>query len=159
MTITLEQIDELRKRANVSFEDARDALEKCDGDLVQALVYLEKNGKIKSTAACEPKESLWDKFKALVKRGNNTRFIIWKKERTILNLSVTLSIIIAILAFHISVIGLLIALILGFRFKFEKSNGEGLKVNETFDKMHEDMENIKKKFAVDVLNKECTTKQ
>jgi ribosome recycling factor len=85
MTITLEQIDELRRRANVSFEDAREALQECNGDLVEAIVYLEKNGKIKSTNSSEPKDSLWDKFKALVNKGNNTRFIMYKKDKTIIN--------------------------------------------------------------------------
>ena len=42
MSVNLELIDELRKRANVSYEDARDALEKCNGDMVEALIYLEK---------------------------------------------------------------------------------------------------------------------
>ena len=158
MTITLEQIDELRKRANVSFEDAREALQECNGDLVEAIVYLEKNGKIKSTNSSEPKDSLWDKFKALVNKGNNTRFIMYKHDKTIINLSVTISIIVAALAFHIAVIGLVIALIAGYRFKFVKNNGEDMKVNETLDKMHNNIDNIKKKFADDVLKDESTAK-
>ena len=47
MSINLEQIDELRKRANVSYEDAKNALEQSDGNLIDALVYLEKQNKIK----------------------------------------------------------------------------------------------------------------
>lgn len=158
MTITLEQIDELRKRANVSFEDAREALQECNGDLVEAIVYLEKNGKIKSTSSSEPKDSFWDKFKALVNKGNNTRFIMYKRDKTIINLSVTISIIIAALAFHIAIIGLVVALVAGYRFKFVKNNGEDMKVNETLDKMHNNIDNIKKKFADDVLKDESTAK-
>lgn len=158
MTITLEQIDELKKRANVSFEDARMALQECNGDLVEALVYLEKNGKINSTNSSEQKESLGDKFKTLLDKGNNTRFIIWKKDKTILNLSVTISIIIAVLAFHVSIIGLVVALIFGYRFKFEKKNGEDMKVNETLDKMHDDIDNIKRKFTDDVEKDKNTAK-
>ncbi len=158
MIITLEQIDELRKRANVSFEDAREALQECNGDLVEAMVYLEKNGKIKSKNSCESKDSLWDKFKALVNKGNNTRFIMYKKDKTIINLSVTISIIISALAFHIAIIGLVVALVAGYRFKFVKNNGENMKVNETLDKMHNNIDNIKKKIADDVLKDESTAK-
>ena len=43
---TLEQVDKLRERANVSFEDAREALDQSNGDLLDALIYLEKNGKV-----------------------------------------------------------------------------------------------------------------
>ena len=37
MTITLEQVDKLRERANVSFEEAKIALEQNNGDLLDAL--------------------------------------------------------------------------------------------------------------------------
>ncbi len=39
----------LRERANVSFEEARDALRACNGDLLDALVYLEKLGLAKNS--------------------------------------------------------------------------------------------------------------
>ena len=47
MSINLEQIDELRKRANVSYEDAKNALEQNEGDIIKSLIYLEKQNKIK----------------------------------------------------------------------------------------------------------------
>ena len=52
MAVKLELIDELRKRANVSYEDAKDALEKCNGDIVEALIYLEKQNKTKTEDNC-----------------------------------------------------------------------------------------------------------
>ena len=39
--ITLEQIDLIMKRANVTYTEAKEALEKCGGDTVEALIYLE----------------------------------------------------------------------------------------------------------------------
>ena len=48
MSINLEQIDELRKRAKVSYEDAKNALEESAGNFVEALAYIEKQNKIKS---------------------------------------------------------------------------------------------------------------
>ncbi|WP_369702635.1 UBA domain-containing protein [Clostridium moutaii] len=47
MTISIEQIDSLRKRANVNYKKAKEELEKCNGDLVEALLYLEEQNKIK----------------------------------------------------------------------------------------------------------------
>lgn len=44
--VTLEQVERLREKANVSFEDAKTALEASDGDLLNALIYLEKQGKV-----------------------------------------------------------------------------------------------------------------
>jgi hypothetical protein len=43
---TLEQVEKLREKANVSFEEAKAALDACDGDLLEALIYLEKQGKV-----------------------------------------------------------------------------------------------------------------
>lgn len=40
--VTLEQIDELRKRVNVSYEEAKKTLEKNDGDLIKSIIELEK---------------------------------------------------------------------------------------------------------------------
>ncbi len=42
MKVTLEQIDELRNRVNVSYEEAKHTLEKNDGDLIKSIIELEK---------------------------------------------------------------------------------------------------------------------
>ena len=43
---TFELIEALRKKANVSFEDAKEAMEACDYNMLDAMVYLEKQGKV-----------------------------------------------------------------------------------------------------------------
>ena len=48
MDITLELVEQLRKRAHVSYEEARAVLEEADGDLLAALILLEQRGKIRS---------------------------------------------------------------------------------------------------------------
>lgn len=49
-----EKVEKLRERANVTFEEAKAALDACGGDLLDAMVYLEKMGKVK-----EPKQSTY----------------------------------------------------------------------------------------------------
>lgn len=49
-----EKVEKLRERANVTYEEAKAALEACDGDLLDAMVYLEKEGKTK-----EPEQSTY----------------------------------------------------------------------------------------------------
>ena len=46
MSVTLEQVERLRAHAAVSYEEARRALEACDGDLLDALILLEREGRI-----------------------------------------------------------------------------------------------------------------
>ena len=41
-----EKVEMLTKKANVSFEDAKEAMEACNYDMLDAMIYLEKNGKV-----------------------------------------------------------------------------------------------------------------
>jgi len=43
---TLEQVEKLREKANVSFAEAKAALDATGGDLLDALIHLEKQGKV-----------------------------------------------------------------------------------------------------------------
>ena len=40
-----EKVDQLRERANVSYEEAKDALDKANGDILDAMILLEREGK------------------------------------------------------------------------------------------------------------------
>ena len=46
MEVTLELVEQLRQHADVSYEEARAALEHSGGDLLEALIWLERMGKI-----------------------------------------------------------------------------------------------------------------
>ncbi|MFZ3131206.1 MAG: DUF4342 domain-containing protein [Desulfosporosinus sp.] len=43
---TLEQVEKLRAMANVSYDEAKTALDMSNGDLLDAIIYLEKQGKV-----------------------------------------------------------------------------------------------------------------
>lgn len=51
MAVTLEQVEALRARAEVSYEEARAVLEDCGGDLLDALIALERAGKLRPDGA------------------------------------------------------------------------------------------------------------
>ncbi|MCL2057022.1 MAG: DUF4342 domain-containing protein [Oscillospiraceae bacterium] len=42
----IDLVEQLRSRANVTYDDAREALDACGGDLLDAVIYLEKQGKV-----------------------------------------------------------------------------------------------------------------
>ena len=44
--ISLEQVERLREKADVSYDEAKAALEAANGDLLEALINLEKQGKV-----------------------------------------------------------------------------------------------------------------
>lgn len=111
MTVSLELIEMLRERANVSYEEAKEALEKCNDDVVEALIYLEKQDKIKTPPKDAPaKSGFWATVKKLIKTCNETKMIISKDGLTIVDLPLTVIILITIIAAPITIIGLAAAL-------------------------------------------------
>lgn len=148
MTFNLDHIDELKRRANVSYGDAKEALEHCNGDLLEALIYLEKENRIKP----EKEHNCPSKMKSLFHKANNTRFVIKKKDRTVLDLSVTVSVILTVFASYIVIPVLLLALVTGHRMKFKGKGGEDIKVNETLNKISNVVDTAKKKLTEEDLN-------
>ena len=47
---TLEQVEKLCAMANISYEEAKAALDAANGDLLEAIIYLEKQGKVHAPA-------------------------------------------------------------------------------------------------------------
>ena len=154
MTINLEQIDELKKRTNASYEDVKKALEECNGDMVEALIYLEKQKKINTEEKTTTDNfgSFIKAVKRIIKKGNETKFIVKKGDSIILSIPVTIVVIITVVAPYITVVALILALLTGHRIKFQGKNGENMKVNETLDKVSDSVVNLKKKLAEDDVN-------
>lgn len=51
MVVTLEQVEKLKEKANVSYEEAKAVLERHNGDLLEALIELERRGKAQTAAS------------------------------------------------------------------------------------------------------------
>lgn len=144
MTITLEQIDELRRRANVSYNDAKEALEASNGNILDALVYLENHKDVNT----KEKESVTftEVVKKIIKKGNETDFMIKKENQNVLKVPVTVATGVAILAPHVAAIGVGISLVTGHKIRFKGQNGEDMKVNKAMDKVSNAVDNIKSSF-------------
>ena len=51
MAVTLEQVEKLREKAGLTYEEARRVLEQAGGDLLEALIQLERQGRLDSGGA------------------------------------------------------------------------------------------------------------
>lgn len=51
MAVTMEQVEKLHEKSGASYEACRDALERAGGDLLEALIYLERTGRSKTAAS------------------------------------------------------------------------------------------------------------
>ena len=152
MSMNLEQIDELRKRANVSYEDAKNALEQNEGNMIDSLIYLEKKNKIKPDEKSCNDSTFFKKIKFLIKKGNETRLVIKKNDNMVLNICITLAVILAVAAFPVVIVALLLAIITNHKIRIVKKNNEDSKVNKIFDKVSVVVNNVTTK-----INEEMKT--
>ncbi len=134
MKITLEQIDLIRKRAKVSYNDAKDALEKCNSDTVEALIYLENNRKIKGQNVEHCTNKFTGFLKNLYRKSVKTRFIISKNNNIIINFTLLLTIILGIIITPpVFLICIAIAFLTGHKIRLHREDGEDIDVNKVFD--------------------------
>lgn len=150
MEITLEQIDLLRKRANVSYKEAKEALEKCGGNIVEALASLEEENKIKPEKDCCGHSSFFQKTKNIIGKLNRISFKISHDEKTILNIPLTIALILAIFAMPLSVAMLLLAMFTGCKIRFHKSNGEECSINKNIENISSTVNNLTNKVAQEI---------
>lgn len=155
MSITLEQVDQVRERTQVSYQKAKEVLEKTDGDVLEAIVLLENEKPHMDKFAQNAQDfgnEVIKTLKDLMKSGTVNRIVVEKDEATVMNIPVTVGALGAVFLTSATVVGLVAALATGCIIKIHKENGEVVNVNE---KAAEVMKQTKDK-AVKVYE---TTKQ
>src|SRR5690606_39686167 len=134
MKVTLEQIDELRNRVNVSYEEAKATLEKNDGDLIKSIIELEnKKGK---------KNEYKGSFTSFTNRLLSLKMSIKNETGNIL-LDVPLIIVLIsfMMAFWVVIFILILAVLTSCKIKIYRAKGsinvDGIKKNmkETVEKI------------------------
>ena len=87
MEITLEKIELVKDRTGVSYAEAKAALEKAGGSVVDAIIMIEEEIDIvPKTKAGDQASQIVEKIKALVKKGNISQFLVKKDDSTVVNL-------------------------------------------------------------------------
>ena len=144
----LEKMDALRLRMNVTYSQAKEALDVCDGELTDALVYLEGQGFTYNVGfkpapeEDEEKEAAWDKEKTdhfirgivdqvkdFFRQGNVTKVRLISGEKTLIEIPATIGILgIGVMLFSpvfaaVAAIGAMSALVKEMVFEVEKSDG------------------------------------
>ena len=131
--ITMEQIDAVKTRANVGYKEAKAVLEKFDGDVVAAILYLEEENKTKSDFK-EDTSKYYKKGKSVIKRLNQIDVKIYKKDKVALNIPATVAIVITIAGPHIAIGGVILSVVTGYKIKINNLNGKEHQINEVLDK-------------------------
>lgn len=108
--ITLEKIDALRERTGVSYREAKEALERSNGNLIEALIDLDSKGKTKWTEEFSVKSGeVIDKVKELLHEGNVNKIRVKHEGKTLVEIPVALGAIGAIALPQLAALGVLVA--------------------------------------------------
>jgi translation elongation factor EF-Ts len=131
--ITLEKVDLIRERTGVSYTVAKEALEVCNGEVLEALVFIENNNKNKG-GFYQTKDEFIGWIKEMVNKGNVTRIKIKKDDKVLVDLPVSAGIAVtgltAILSVPLLAIGVLSAVVTKVTVEITKEDGTVEVVNK-----------------------------
>ena len=154
MEITLEKIELVKDRTGVSYKEAKDALERADGSVVDAIIEIEETIDISSKSKLgEQGSAMIDKIKDAIRKGNISKITIKKDEEVILNLPVNIGLV-GTLLFPWAVVASTVAAF-GTKCTIELLKDDGEVINLS-DKATETFETVVEKggaFAEDVKEK------
>lgn len=92
MNIRLEDIDIVRERTDANYTQALEALEKCGGDVVKAIVYIESGGK-NDPGLEQSFNNIIEKVISAIKEGNVNKVEMLKDEKIVLSVPVNVGIV------------------------------------------------------------------
>lgn len=164
-----EMVEKLSQKANVTYEEAKNTLEMCDWDILDALVMLEAAGKVNTEAASaaqyttqpqpqpQPQtdngkqefvsgaEKFCSFLRTLFKKGNSNNFVISRHQEELLSLPLTVMVLLVLCLWPASMVLLIIGLFCGMRYRFEGPSFTGnAGLNRTMDQVADLVQKEKK---------------
>lgn len=147
--ITLEKVDIVRERTGVSYAEAKDALENCNGSVVDTLIYLEdKTQNTNKEKIYANKDEFIKWIKELIKKGNVTKIKIKKDDKVLVDVPINAGIavtgLIYIIYAPLLAIGILTAVVTKVTIEITKADGSIEVVNSIIKNT---MSDVKDKFS------------
>lgn len=150
MSVSLEKIDMLMERANISYKEAKEALELHDGDMVEALIHLEasnktskakanqKTSKNASHAHIHVKRSgksnsdFMDDIKKFFEKMHKTSFIVGNKSKRILDIPLTIAALLILFTMPVSMFILILPYLFGYKISVLDQDGKNFDFEKAF---------------------------
>lgn len=144
MRITLEMVDEIINRTGVTYKEAKEALEKNEGDLLKAIVYLEEkeNGPSKSESRNMSGQEIVEKLKGWVNEGFINQITIVKNGKTVVDIPIMAGAIGAVIFTIPTVAAIIAAVATGCEIKIVKKDGEEININEMTSEKFDDLKSV-----------------
>ena len=159
MEIKLEDVDKVIERTGVSYKEAKEALEISDGDILDAIIYVEeklKNNKLEKEEKGQTIEEfkLW--LKELINKGNIARIKIKKDEQVLVDVPVNAGIaatVIGVIIPPLLAFGVIAAVATKVTIEITKTDGSIEVVNKYVSKAADGVVNKASNMAEEIKNK------
>ena len=132
MEINLEKIELVKERTGCTYAEAKEALEKTEGSVVDAIIAVEEtmNKAYDAVDGASLKDSpIFAKMKEIVDKGNVSRILIRKEEKIIVNFPLTAGVIGAVLVPWGAILGIVAALGTQCDIEFVDDKGDVVDIN------------------------------
>ncbi len=86
----LAKIDRIRQRINVTYKEAKEALDQADGDVVRAIIYLEEKEQQWDQQLHAQGSKLFAQIKQIFQTGNVTKIRLKRDDETVVEIPATL---------------------------------------------------------------------
>jgi hypothetical protein len=120
----IEKVDMVRERMNVSYEEAKQALEVTNWDVVEALIKIERDEKARKEEIFVRGSELVEKIKELIRKGNINRLRVKQDKDVLIEIPLTAGVVGALLVPQLAVIGAVAALVSKCTVEIEKIEPE-----------------------------------
>jgi len=159
-----EMTEKLAEKMSVSLEEAKEALEACDWEMLDAALMLEKahGAQKQATYSTRPEteeersarekakerrrgvvNSLGELLRSAISLGNRNRFEVRKGDEVALEMPVLVLVLLMLFAFWVCLPLLVIGLFAGFRYSFSGAELGRESVNSAMNKAAEAVEKVK----------------
>ena len=169
----LEKVERLREKADVTYEEAKEALEQTGGDLLDAMVLLERRGKVKkpaqSTFSTEYEEqaeyikvkdtveeqeksapsfgrTIGRLFRGFIRFIRQTTFLVTREEEVIFTMPTLVFALLLFFLWEVLAPVMVIALFFGIRYSFEGEE-EAEKANSILNKAGDFAQDVRSEFT------------
>lgn len=178
-----EMVELLREKAEVSEAEAQDALERSNWDLLDAMLLLEREGKVSlggGSYSTKPEEEeapreteahshregarsavrwLGQTFVKLVRMGNSNSFVVSHKGEELFSLPVTVFAVVMLFCFWFLIAALIVGLFCGLRYSFRGPNLGKQSINNAMDRAAKVAENVKEELRAHAEGSDKTAEQ
>ena len=155
----LEKIDLIKERANISYQAAKEALERNDYDVVETLIDLERQDKLKDETPEESfttskksksnyetsekkytpsEDGIAQSIKELFRKSMRTSFILKdSNNEQVLKLPLLIAILLVLFTIPFSIVVLVLAIVFKYKIIIRHDDGKSTCVNQVIDDLNE----------------------